>query len=862
MASTLELLQDLRWWRLRAKLLSLTHHSRSWLTVFQAIIKAVTTKTAELYELNELKNSNTIFFHIPDKSFNSKITEGTSFDLEILFTFLEEDHISLWRKIFIEYFKEEELSKRFILKATEDIEKRSLAELYKRYERLPEEGEICLEFLTPLAFTPLNKKERTCLTKEQFIKLLTERFRLLFGIEISYTGSEDLWTLLPYYWHYTEIRHESLSQPGRVKYINGCTGKLYIKGKWKDLLPYLILAEELHIGTKLTYARGYYRLHLEPVSFFNNFPDKRELISIIVETLQKTDTELSKETDEDRLADEIWSELKEKKYIPSAAIAFRAENNRVFEKLAFKDLIVHEYLLRLLEEPLNRSLEQTVLAYRKGISLKDGYELIQKAILDGYEYIAIFDLESFYPKIRHDIVIEMLREVLPEKDSLLLDLLNTVLKTGYILLNNYYERTNGLSTGSPLSSLLANLYLASLDRELNKDNIFLRYADKFLLLSKTPESLKEATERAQEILQSLNLNLDKKSLITRHYTEGFKFCGLIFDGRDFKENTYKKPLYITEPNVFIGVNSDAIEIRKANGIINSIPLHRISEIIVITRASLSTAMLERALRNDIPVTIQMGSGYNMTTIKPDSKEYYNLSSIHSRLYSELKEDDILSIATLIVTSKLRSYMELFNKRYEKKNTDVSSYLEKTIERLKNARNLNELRAYEALAAKRSFRELNNFIKNQSFIFTVRKRKETDRINSLLNFGYYLLFSKINATVRAIGLNPYLGFLHEPANRYESLVADLQELFRARIDNFIIKLINLGIFTEKDFEETTRGFRLNSQGSKKFIHHFEAEMDRKYTHDLYSLEETIYEQVLQIKKWVLEEDELFFYMVMP
>lgn len=862
MASSFELLQDLSWWRLKAGLLSLIHHSRPWLTVFQAIIKAITIRTAELYNLPELKNSNTIFFHIPGKNFNARITEGTPVELEVIFTYMEKDHINLWRKTFIEYFQEEELSKRFLLRSTGDIETRTIHDLFKSYERLPQEGEICLEFLTPLAFSPPRKKERTILTQEQFIKLITERLKLLFAREIPYQSLEDDWRLLPYYWHYTELRHESLSQPGRIKYINGCTGKLYIKGRWKNLLPYLILTEELHMGTKITYGRGYFRLHLEPISFFNNFPDKRELLSIITETLSRTDTELPMEKNEEKLADDIYSELKEKRYNPSPHIAFKVDNSRVFEKLTFKDLIVHEYLLRLLEEPLNRTLEPTVLAYRKGISLKDGYELIQKAILEGYEYVAIFDLESFYPEIRHEILINMLKEILPEKDSPVLELLNTVLKTGYVLSNNHYKRTKGLSTGSPFSTLLANYYLHPLDRKLNEETILIRYADKFLLLSKTPESLKEALASAEALLEELNLRLDKKSLITCHYTEGFKFCGLIFDGANFQENTYRKPLYITEHDVFIGVNSDAIEIRKGNEVINSIPIHRISEIIVTCRASFSTAFLERVLKKDIPVTVQLGSGYSMTTIRPDSKEYYTLSAIHTRFYSELSEDEIRSIASLIVNSKVRSYTELFKKKYEKRNTDINSYLEEILEKLKKARNLNELRAYEALAAKRCFKELNCLINNRAFTFTERKRKTTDRINSLLNFGYYLLFSKLNATVRATGLNPYLGFLHEPANRYESLVADLQELFRARIDNFIIKLINLGVFTEKDFEETARGFRLNGDAKKKFIHHFESEMDRKYAHDLYTLEETIYEQVLQIKRWILEEDELFFYMVMP
>lgn len=863
MPSTLELLHQLQWWKLRVELLSTYDHTRSWLAIFQGIIKAVTLKAAEEYSIEEFK-THTPIFHLIDKRFNLKIPDGARLNLEIIFDHLEEKALHLWRQTFIEYLNESEFSKRFVIREIPDIEKMDISRLLTRHNKLPQEGELCLEFMTPLPFTPQKGKDRCYLTKEQFIKLLLERLRKLSGKEISYEGEDDDWYLLPCYWHYSEIRHQSLSQPGRVKYINGCTGNLYIKGRWKNLLPLLLIGEDIHIGTKLTYSRGYYRLHPESLSFFSPFPDRKLITSIIIEKLHKSDSIENTQIDEEKLSSEIAQGLKDRTYTPSPPVAFAVKEGFIVERYELKDIVVQQYLLHLLERPINMSLPDSVIGYKKGVSFEKTSEIIANAIKDGYEYIGLFDLKTYYQSIRQDILIERLDRLLPQKDRFLLELLERILKTGYILSNTYYDRGDGLPRSSPLSPILGSFYLHPVDEGLNtEDTICIRYADKFLLLAKTPEALQEAIKKAGELLERLNLKIDPASLIQRHYTDGFKFCGITFDGENLRNSTvYKKPLYITEPDTFIGINGEAIEVRKKGELMSSIPLHRISEIIISSRASLSTAMLELAVKNEVPVSIQLNSGYNITTIKPDTKRYYELSFLHTRLYSELTEQQILDIAKLIVTSKLKSYIELFIKKYETKDVAIAGYLERIIKKLQTVENLNELRAYEGLAAKNSLRELNNFIKNKDFSIKARIRRPADRTNSLLNFGYYLLFSRLNATVRAVGLNPYLGFLHEPSNRYESLVADLQELFRARVDNFILKLINLSIFAEKDFIETKKGFRLNPQGIKKFIHHFETEMDRKWASEDMTFEGTLYDQVLQIKRWVFEEDELFFYVVMP
>jgi hypothetical protein len=82
----------------------------------------------------------------------------------------------------------------------------------------------------------------------------------------------------------------------------------------------------------------------------------------------------------------------------------------------------------------------------------------------------------------------------------------------------------------------------------------------------------------------------------------------------------------------------------------------------------------------------------------------------------------------------------------------------------------------------------------------RAREKCDLWNTLYDAGSSLHFSRLNLLLRSRGINPYLGFLHSAADHYESLVCDLQEPFRARLDRFLVKLVNKRIITPQHFEQ--------------------------------------------------------------
>ncbi|MDQ1349800.1 MAG: CRISP-associated protein Cas1, partial [Acidobacteriota bacterium] len=198
-------------------------------SVFQAIIKAVCSRTPVF---SSLKNDDLPVFHIKDKKHSFKMNPFDQIRVDFFFFKQNKEEIAHWRQNLVEYLSNPVYSETVEILTAGEVEDRNYAGLAKELDNFPSKGELCLEFLSPLPFNREKGKTRVFISKDRFIKLFERRFSLLFGREITYECGEDDFSVLPYYWKYTEIKHSSRSQQGNTQYINGTIGKLYIKGTW------------------------------------------------------------------------------------------------------------------------------------------------------------------------------------------------------------------------------------------------------------------------------------------------------------------------------------------------------------------------------------------------------------------------------------------------------------------------------------------------------------------------------------------------------------------------------------------------------------------------------------------------------
>ena len=258
---------SLRWHRLPVTLLnirSLPGMSAHPVSVFQAIIKGVSLSIGDSSEPH-------VIFHIRNRKHTFRIRESDKISLELFFFRKNTEYINRWQQAFRDYLSGPVTGRNFDVVEIGEPEERSFDMLAEETGIINAEAEVCMEFLTPIPFKKAKDKHRTYITKDSFINLFEKRFSRLFGRDVVYAPGDDDFSLLPYYWSYTEIRHPSISQPGNTQYINGCAGKLYMKGSFENFLPFKILGSELHTGAKLSNSQGYYLLHKEPPGYFKKF---------------------------------------------------------------------------------------------------------------------------------------------------------------------------------------------------------------------------------------------------------------------------------------------------------------------------------------------------------------------------------------------------------------------------------------------------------------------------------------------------------------------------------------------------------------------------------------------------------------
>jgi CRISPR-associated protein Cas1 len=157
---------------------------------------------------------------------------------------------------------------------------------------------------------------------------------------------------------------------------------------------------------------------------------------------------------------------------------------------------------------------------------------------------------------------------------------------------------------------------------------------------------------------------------------------------------------------------------------------------------------------------------------------------------------------------------------------------KCLSQLEGANDIGSVLGIEGFASTLYYSAFKTVLK-QDLGFRARvRRPPRDPVNSLLSFGYTLLVYGVQAAIRTVGLDPFLGFLHSTEYSKPSLALDLMEEFRPIvIDSVVLKVVNSRILTQEDFEPSVERdgmVRLTQEAIKKFLYHYEERVQTTVT----------------------------------
>jgi group II intron reverse transcriptase/maturase len=165
--------------------------------------------------------------------------------------------------------------------------------------------------------------------------------------------------------------------------------------------------------------------------------------------------------------------------------------------------------------------------FRPGRSAHDAVKQAQMYVQDGYNWVVDIDLERFFDRVNHDMLMARVARVV--KDKRVLKLIRAYLESGVMVNGVVMDAEEGTPQGGPLSPLLSNIMLDDLDKELEKrGHKFVRYADDCNIYVRTQRAGERVMGSVVQFLEKkLKLKVNRqKSKVER--ASRVKFLGFSF----------------------------------------------------------------------------------------------------------------------------------------------------------------------------------------------------------------------------------------------------------------------------------------------------------------------------------------------
>lgn len=299
-------------------------------------------------------------------------------------------------------------------------------------------------------------------------------------------------------------------------------------------------------------------------------------------------------------------------------------------------------------------------------------------------------------------------------------------------------------------------------------------------------------------------------------------------------------LFVTKPDVYMGLDGENIVIREESNVIARYPLHNLEGVVSFSNLGISPALMGKCVDMNVSICFLTLTGRFRARVIGQTKGNVLLRKRQFRVADN--EENCLEISRNFILGKVYNekwQLERYIRQYpmrlnieEMKNS--SSSLSGFMIEIDNSNSLEQLRGFEGSAQVAYFKAFDNMILNQKedFFFHGRsKRPPEDRVNSLLSFAYTLLSNDIAAALETVGLDPYVGFMHQDRPGRASLANDLIEELRAPIaDRFVLSLINRKQLQADDFEiNENNSVYIKDTARRTFISEWQKKKQETLTH---------------------------------
>jgi retron-type reverse transcriptase len=228
---------------------------------------------------------------------------------------------------------------------------------------------------------------------------------------------------------------------------------------------------------------------------------------------------------------QLYQELRDKTYKHSKYTSFYIQDPKLrhIHKAGIKDRIVHHLVAKYLNNIYDKTFIHNSYSCRlakgthKAVNRLKQFSLKQSKNNKINFYCLKCDIKKFFDSVNHNILIEILRQRIKDKNILwlLIEIIDSFCKA----------KNKGIPLGNLTSQYFANIYLNELD-EFVKHSLgikyYLRYTDDFVVLDKNREFLENIINPINNFLKNeLKLSFHPDKIIIRKYNQGIDFLGYV-----------------------------------------------------------------------------------------------------------------------------------------------------------------------------------------------------------------------------------------------------------------------------------------------------------------------------------------------
>ena len=290
-------------------------------------------------------------------------------------------------------------------------------------------------------------------------------------------------------------------------------------------------------------------------------------------------------------------------------------------------------------------------------------------------------------------------------------------------------------------------------------------------------------------------------------------------------------LVVQDSRAHVGMRGDQIVVTREGATVAKLPLNQIRHLFLYGVPQVSSQLVHALLEREVCVAYFSAAGRFLGMLGGLPASGVDARRGQYRMFEQS------GIRLILARESLRA--KIHNQRVMlMRNGEVPEGVLKAMVEYRSmvveAQDLDTARGVEGAAAALYFSQFPTMISGCSwarFAFEGRNRRPPrDPINAMLSLGYSILSKEAAGVCYAVGLDPFLGFLHQPRYGRPALALDLMEEFRPLIaDSVVISLINRREILESDFIFTTSGTFLNDRGRKVFWEAWFRRMDTEVSH---------------------------------